>query len=58
MHTKRETCTHITNFINLVENQLDTHIKIICTDNGLEFCIHELFHSKGILHHTTCIGTS
>nr|KYP62795.1 Retrovirus-related Pol polyprotein from transposon TNT 1-94 [Cajanus cajan] len=57
MCNKSETRTHITNFINLVENQFDTHVKIICTDNGNEFFMHELFHLKGIIHQTSCIET-
>jgi len=43
--------------INLVENQFETKVKIVRSDNGNEFKIHDLFNSKGIIHQTTCVET-
>jgi len=41
---------HITNFINFVENQFETKVKVIKSDNGDEFEMDEFFNSKGIIH--------
>jgi len=57
IHNKSETRTHLTNFINLVENQFETKVKIVRSDNGNEFKMHDLFYSKGIIHQTTCVET-
>ena len=37
------------------ENQFQINVKIIRTDNGVEFAMKDYFSSKGIIHHTTCI---
>jgi len=57
MHAKSNTRNHIINFVNYVENQFNTTIKIICTDNGMEFSMKNYFLSKGIVHQTTCVET-
>ena len=37
LHSKAETQSHLKNFVSTVERQFDTKIKIIRSDNGLEF---------------------
>ena len=49
--------THVQNFINLIENQFETKIKCIRSDNGLEFFLKEFFSSKGIIHQNSCVYT-
>jgi len=55
MHNKFEVRTNVTNFITYVESQFSTKVKIICTDNDIEFSMHDFFASKGIILQTTCI---
>jgi len=57
MHNKSEARANVTNFITYAENQFSTKVKIIRSDNGIEFSMHDLFASKGIIHQTTCIET-
>jgi transposase InsO family protein len=54
---KSETHYHITNFLNMVSTQFGKSVKMIRTDNGTEFFLRSLFHSKGILHQTSCVET-
>jgi len=54
---KSDTCNHITNFVNYVEKQFNIAIKIIWTDNGMEFAMKNLCQSKEIIHQTTCVET-
>nr|XP_009788648.1 PREDICTED: uncharacterized protein LOC104236429 [Nicotiana sylvestris] len=47
-------------FVSMIENQFNTSIKIIRSDNGLEFTSHEassFYQSKGIIHQNTCLYT-
>ena len=57
LKTKVEVKTHIENFVALVENQFETTIKCIRSDNGPEFLLRNFFSSKGILHQTSCVYT-
>jgi len=57
MQNKSETRTHLVNFINLVENQFETKVQIIRSDNSNEFKMNSFFDSKGIIHQTTCVET-
>jgi len=57
MHNKSEVRANVTNFITYAENQFSTKVKIIRTNNGIEFSMHDFFGSKGIIHETTCIET-
>lgn len=44
-------------FLSMIENQFDTTLKIIRSDNGLEFINNEAasyFQSKGIIHQKSC----
>lgn len=48
-------------FLSYVKNQFNTCIKILRTDNGIEFVNNicaELFANLGIIHHTSCSYTS
>jgi len=33
----------------------ENNVKIICTDNGVEFGMKTFFSFKGIIHQTTCV---
>lgn len=51
---------HSTYFLNMLETQFQTHVKIIRSDGGGEFANHLLknyFASIGILHQLSCPGT-
>jgi Reverse transcriptase (RNA-dependent DNA polymerase) len=44
----------------MIENQFNTTIKVLRTDNGTEYMNHNFqtfLHSKGIMHQTSCVGT-
>ena len=55
--TKADTKHTIESFANLVENQFNYRIKILRSDNGGEFHMKDFFHTKGIIHQTTCVET-
>ena len=57
MKSKIETRHHVVDFINLIENQLDCHVKTVRSDNSLEFIIPQLYAAKSILHQTSCVET-
>ena len=47
-------------FIIFVEKQFATAVKVVRTDNGLEFkeaSALEFYKSKGIAHQTSCVNT-
>ena len=50
MHTKAETRHIIMNFIASIETQYNGKVKIIRSDNGAEFLMHNYYASKGIIH--------
>ena len=60
MREKGEASKLLQNFVIIVKTQLERNVKIIRSDNGLEFisgpmkCFYE---EKGTIHHTTCIDT-
>ena len=43
MRTKSEVRNHISNFLSYVENHFQTTVKIIRSDNGVEFAMTNLF---------------
>jgi len=53
MQNKSKVRANVVSFISYVQ----TKIKSICTDNGVEFVMKDFFASKGILHQTSCIET-
>jgi hypothetical protein len=57
MKHKSEARIHFTNFVKLIETQHDYKVKIIRSDNGVEFIMPEYYASKGIIHQTTCVET-
>jgi len=57
MIEKSKAQNHITGFIAYVENNFNTTIRTIRTDNGLEFDMNNFFSSKGIVHQRTCVET-
>lgn len=57
LKTKINVKMHVQNFIALIENQFDSKIKCIRSDNGPIFFLKDLFSSKGIIHHTSCVYT-
>ena len=46
LKSKSEVKAHVQNFINLIENQFETKIKCIRSDNGPEFFLKEFFSSN------------
>lgn len=54
---KSDTQNCLKAFIALVETQFSVKIKIICSDNGLEFHLPDLYTVKGIIHQRTCVET-
>ncbi|CAN1752640.1 Retrovirus-related Pol polyprotein from transposon RE1 [Linum perenne] len=58
MKLKSEARQLLVDFCTMVENQFHTSIKIVRSDNGLEFAMPNFYSSKGIIHQTTCVYTS
>lgn len=57
---KSEVAIFITAFLNLIRTPLLASVKIIRSDNGLEFVNNQcnnLLFSLGIIHQTTCVHT-
>jgi hypothetical protein len=57
MKHKSEARQHVMNFVQLIETQHNSKIKIIRSDNGVEFIMPQYYASKGIIHQTTCVET-
>jgi len=58
MKLKSEAPTFIKSFVLLVQNQFNTKIKTIITDNDVEFLLKDFYRKNGILHQSSCVGTS
>lgn len=58
MRIKFETSNLVKLFIFMVENQFSTHFKCILSDNGYVFKLNDFYNIKGIVHHTSFVGTS
>lgn len=56
--SKGEVRAHVRKFVHLGENQFETNIKSIYSDNEPEFLLKDFFVSKEILHQTNCVVTS
>ena len=50
---KSKTQSLIQNFIKMVETQFAKTVKVLITDNGLEFSMSQFYASKGIVHQTS-----
>jgi hypothetical protein len=57
MKNKSETRQHVKNLITMIKNQFNHSVKIIRSDNGPEFLMHDYYSSVGILHQTSCVET-
>ncbi|KAL2337821.1 hypothetical protein Fmac_012267 [Flemingia macrophylla] len=57
MKSKHETRILVKNFITLVQTQFNKRIKILRTDNGLEFSMSSFYQDLGIIHQTSCVET-
>jgi hypothetical protein len=55
MKTKAEARQNVVNFIQLIENQYNSKVKIVRSDNGPEFLMPNFYNSKGIIHQTSCV---
>ncbi|KAK2451623.1 putative mitochondrial protein [Trifolium repens] len=54
---KSETRSKLISFINLFETQHHAKIKVIRSDNGVEFLMPDFYSSKWILHQRSCVET-
>ena len=46
--------------VTFVEKQFSTCVKVVRSDNGMEFTDHsatEFYKEKGIIHQTSCVDT-
>ena len=57
MKLKSETRALLQSFFKLVQNQFSSSIKVLRSDNGLEFSMDEFYAHQGTIHQTSCIGT-
>jgi hypothetical protein len=55
MKTKAEARQNVVNFIQLIENQYNSKVKNVRSDNGPEFLMPNFYNSKGIIHQTSCV---
>ena len=44
-------------FVAFVERQFDTKVKMIRSDNGLEFIMKQFYNESGIIDQTSCVET-
>ena len=57
MRKKLDVKMFLPSYISLVENQFQTKVQSIRSDNGLEFALKDCFSSKGIVHQLSCVDT-
>lgn len=57
MHSKAETQIHLKNFVVIVDKLFDTKVKMIRSDNDLEFIMRQFYDETGIVHQTSCVET-
>ena len=57
MKCKSETCLLIQSFYSYVETQFNKKIKVLRSDNGLEFNMIDFYRIKGIIHEKSCVNT-
>ncbi|CAN1165361.1 Retrovirus-related Pol polyprotein from transposon TNT 1-94 [Linum perenne] len=56
MRNKGETRSLIQSFCSMVSTQFSSTVKIIRSDQGLEFKMDSFFSTHGILHQTSCVS--
>lgn len=57
MKLKSEASNIVKSFVTLIQNDFNSTIKSICTDNGVEFILTDFYSSKGIIHQNLCVVT-
>jgi hypothetical protein len=57
LKTKDETKKSLIHFVSYIENQFQTTLKCLRSDNGTEFAMGDFFLSKGIIHQKSCVET-
>jgi hypothetical protein len=57
MKLKSETRGLLQSFFKLVQTQFSASIRILRSDNGLEFDMADFYAQQGTLHQTSCVGT-
>jgi len=55
LQSKDQTRNHLQSFINFVETQFTSRIKVLRSDNGSEFNMCDFYSAKGILHQLSCV---
>jgi hypothetical protein len=55
LQSKDQTRTYLKSFFHFVENQFDSKIKILRSDNGPEFHMPDFYSLKGVLHQLSCV---
>ena len=54
LKSKSEVRNSIKFYVIFAENQFNTKVKFIRSDNGAEFIMPEFYLSRGIFHQTSC----
>jgi len=54
---KSEVVKILEDFVVCIQTQFGTGIKVIRSDNGIEFFMTNFFSNKGIIHQTSCVNT-
>ncbi len=57
MKQKSETSPLIRSFFILIQTQFSVPIKMVRSNNGLEFQMPNFYAQHGTLHQTSCVGT-
>ena len=57
LKAKSEARNALQSLLVFLENQFAHKVKIVRTDNGVEFQMSSFYSSKGILHQTSCVET-
>ncbi|CAJ2661961.1 unnamed protein product [Trifolium pratense] len=55
MKPKAETRNHVVNLLKMIQTQYNHQVKIVRSDNGPEFLMHDYYSSKGIVHQKSCV---
>lgn len=54
---KSDARSYLKSFCHLVQNQFNTSVKILCSDNGPEFFMTDFYSDQGIIHQKSCVET-